>query len=315
MTPQEVTWPARFRLSAKRGMTSLILDARHGAATGSVELEEHVQVVPGGLEVLTGPTGAGASRTVDAELPDCLIRLAAAARMRNGPTVAHDLVLDCGRIQLGAVGQAAAIRVSDHVLVVVRPTAEAVASARWIAERLNRSRDQGIVNEKPPGRVEPPGSFEIRDLGRAENSARTGAGVAGLVLVGQGPVHPSEAAAALGLPLLAVVAEDRVAAAALRGEPALNWRLARSALVSSVRQLVETLRVSRMDTNMREPAQRTSSGQRRGSRANLQRETTRSIRFPFRVPSSFRAEKAIGESSAGPMAAHPVPLAVGEADL
>ena len=305
---------ARFRLSAKRGMTSLILDARHGVATGTLDLEDHVQIVPGGLEVLTGPTGAGASRTVDAELPDCLVRLAAAAASRNGPTAAYDLVLDCGRIQLGAVGQAAAIRLSDHVLVVARPTAEAVASTRWIAERLNPSRDQGVAQEKPPENFEPRGSTEIRGLGETGHSARTRVGVAGLVLVGEGPIRPSEAALALGLPLFAVIAEDRVAASALRGEPAFSWRLARSSLVGSVRELVEALTASQVDVRVREPDRETTPIQRPSSRVRSERRITRSIRFPFRTPLRVRAQQAIGEDVASSLADLPVTLTVGEVD-
>lgn len=305
---------ARFMLSAKRGMTSLILEARHGLATATLELDDHVQIVPGGLEVLTGPTGAGASRTVDAELPDCLVRLAAAAGRRSGPTVGHDLVLDCGRIQLGAVGQAAAIRVSDHVLVVARPTAEAVASTRWIAERLNRSRDTGIVFDRSPEELDSRGSIGIRGLAAPERSDRARVGVAGLVLVGDGPVDPSQAASALGLPLLGVIAEDRAAAAALRGEPALSWRLARSALVASVRQLVEMLIGSSRDSKAREPAQEPSATKRHVPRTKSGRQTSRSGRFPFRSSSRGRAERAIGENLAAPMAALSESLGVSEMD-
>jgi MinD superfamily P-loop ATPase len=204
---------ARFGLSAKRGMTSLVLDARHSTSAVDFQMYEHVQMLPGGLEVLVGPTGAGASRTVDSQLPDCLNRLLEhrERQRERDPGALADLVLDCGRIQPGATGQVAALAVSDQVLVVTRPTIEAVASTRWIADRLNRADGNGSS--------------------------------AGLVLSGHGPVPSLEAASALGLELLAVVPEDRVGAAALRGDAIRSGRLARSALVSSARVLVAALLV------------------------------------------------------------------------
>jgi MinD-like ATPase involved in chromosome partitioning or flagellar assembly len=201
---------ARFGLSAKRGMTSLVLDARHSTSVVDLRMRDHVQLLPGGLEVLAGPTGAGASRTVDSQLPECLNRL---LLQRDDADEAADLVLDCGRIQPGAVGQVAALAASDHVIVVARPSVEGVASTRWIAERLSR--------------------------------AHAGGPSAGLVLAGQGPVSSLEVASALGLELLAVVPEDRVGAAALRGDAVRPGRLARSSLVSVARALVATLLESR----------------------------------------------------------------------
>jgi MinD superfamily P-loop ATPase len=195
---------ARFGLSAKRGMTSLVLDARHSTGTVAFRMHDHVQVIPGGLEILVGATGAGAARTVDSQIPDCLNRLLD-QRVGDSEVVA-DLVLDCGRIQPGAVGQVAAIAASDRVLVVARPTVEAVASTRWIAERLSRAHTEGSS--------------------------------AGLVLVGHGNVPSHEAASVLDLELLAVVPEDGVGAAAMRGDAVRPGRLARSALVSSARALV-----------------------------------------------------------------------------
>jgi cellulose biosynthesis protein BcsQ len=194
---------ARFGLSAKRGMTSLMLDARH-TSFEPIQIRDHLQTLPGGLEVLVGPTGAGASRTVDSQLSGCLARL---LEHRVGDSeVLHDLVLDCGRILPGAPGQVAALAAADHVLVIARPTVDSVASTRWIAERLSRGNPDGVL--------------------------------ASLVLVGNGPVPSSEAASTLGLELVSIVPEDRVGSAALRGESVKARRLARSALVSCARSLV-----------------------------------------------------------------------------
>lgn len=198
---------ARFGLSAKRGMTSLVLDARHSNSLVPLQMRDHLQTLPGGLELLAGPIGAGASRTVDSQLGQCIDRL---LEQREVDSLAQvDFVLDCGRIQAGAVGQVAALAASDHVLVVVSPTVEAVASTRWIAERLGRGQTSGSS--------------------------------AGLVVVGEGPVPPSQAASALDLELLAEIPEDRIGAAALRGDAVRSGRLARSTLVSCARTLVVNL--------------------------------------------------------------------------
>jgi MinD-like ATPase involved in chromosome partitioning or flagellar assembly len=253
---------ARFNLSAKRGMASLVLEARRSTDRGLFDLDDHIQSLPGGLEVLAGPTGAAAANTVDAVLPEVLSRhyLSRRGSSRNddGKSVLPDLVLDCGRIQPGAVGQSAAILASHHVLVVARPTVESVASARWIAEQLHH-------------------------------------GAAGLVLVGNGLVDPSQAVDALALPLLAVIPEDRVAAAALRGEPVVLWRLARSALIGSVRDLVATLLSTRIDPGLSESHQATDQGSTDTPGRSAQ-PIRRSIRLAFRA-THRRDQKANGESS------------------
>lgn len=197
---------ARFGLSAKRGMTSLMLDARH-TNLESIQIRNHLQTLPGGLEVLVGPTGAGASRTVDSQLSGCLERLL--EHRSEDSEALIDLVLDCGRILPGAPGQVAAIAAADHVLVIARPTVDSVASTRWIAERLSR--------------------------GDAEGAS------ASLVLVGDGPVPSLQAASALGLELIATLPHDRIGSAALRGDSVRPGRLARSVLVSCARSLVRTL--------------------------------------------------------------------------
>ncbi len=278
---------ARFGLSAKRGMTSLILEARRSGSKTALELEDHIQVVPGGLEVLAGPTGARASGTVDTELPECLVHLTMSGE-DHGPPAVRDLVFDCGRIQLGAAGQAAAIGASHHVLVVARPTVEAVASTLWIAERLNQRRD-------PRGFLE------------------TDIGAAGLVLVGSGTVSPSQAAAALGLPLIAVVADDRAAASALRGEPLSSWRLARSALVDSVRELAAAL-LEPVDARERHEATHVSRSHAE-TPTRRERSIGRTFHLPFRASSRGRVVEADVDGASAFASSVPVTLAANEADL
>jgi hypothetical protein len=207
---------AKFGLSAKRGMASMMLDVRRANSGGSVDSAAHLQTLPGGLEVLAGPTGAGASITVDGALEDCLSYLASDA---NSET---DFVLDCGRILPRAMGQVAAIRAARQVIVVARPTVEGLASTRWIAERLTRS-----------------DSSESTDTNES-NPLHGDGSSAGLVLVGEGPVAPSQAASAFGIQVLATIPWDPRGSSALRGEPLSNRRLGRSPLINTVRHLVSS---------------------------------------------------------------------------
>ena len=60
---------ARFGMSAKLGMTSLVLESRSSQGSALPNVEQHLQRLPGGLEVLVGAVGASAARMVDDELP------------------------------------------------------------------------------------------------------------------------------------------------------------------------------------------------------------------------------------------------------
>jgi cellulose biosynthesis protein BcsQ len=212
---------AKFGISAKRGTTSLVLETRRLPASAPIRLSEHTQTLPGGLEVLAGPTGAGASRMVDAALPDIFRRLK--ADYAHDSVALRDLIVDCGRILPSASGQVSVLGSSDHVLVVVRPTVEGVASSRWIAESLNRTRDA---------------SSSVTD---SESSRGSLIATASLVIVGNGPVTLSEVLNTLNLGLLGVVPDDRIGASGLRGEPIKRWRLANSALIRSANAIVGSI--------------------------------------------------------------------------
>src|ERR1700723_1809081 len=99
---------ARFGISAKRGMASLVIEQRSSPESTSIRFNNHLQTLPGGLEVLTGPSGASAAKTVDSELPKILSGV-----MRGMPRPVasgiDDVILDCGRVQPGAIGQVAAL--------------------------------------------------------------------------------------------------------------------------------------------------------------------------------------------------------------
>jgi hypothetical protein len=226
---------ARFGLSAKRGTTSLMLECRR-LAIGAVQVSDHVQILAGGLEVIAGPVGAGAARRVDTELFNCLSHLASPNTW--GEAGSHDLVLDCGRIQPGSAGQRAALAMSDHVLIASRRTIDSLASTRWIAEQLTRAEVPGNFDGKESNdwasRL-----LEIQITGASSIDRPTSeeASAAGLVLIGDGSVSGSQAALALGIPLLAMIPQDAVGAAGLRGDEVKSRRLSRSALVGSARAL------------------------------------------------------------------------------
>jgi MinD-like ATPase involved in chromosome partitioning or flagellar assembly len=231
---------ARFGISAKQGVASLALECRSSPEPASVDFRRHVQTLPGGLEVLAGPSGASAARTVDAEVPkvlDLLIGDGVVGASRVG-----DLILDCGRIQPGAVGQVAALAAAELALVVTRPTGEAISSTRWIAELLSRSQGRGGAATADPA-SDNPGSRRT-DVG---SDASTQA-IARLVLQGDGPVSVLEAAATLKLELAAAIPTDNVGAAWLRGEPVRQWRVTASPLVRSANAIVSAhLRSERED--------------------------------------------------------------------
>lgn len=123
-----------------------------------------------------------------------------------------DVLADCGR--LSSAGELAGLLVrADVVALVLRPTLPAVAAAQPRVAVLRRrlTEDTGIADQL------------------------------GLLLVGDAPYPVGEVAAALGVPVLAVFAEDPRAARVLAGETGADRGFARSALVRSARSASERL--------------------------------------------------------------------------
>ncbi len=181
----------RYGLAREPGLATLA--ASRAEAGGSIL--EHAQALPGGLPAVVGP-----------ESPAQATRLLATAGKRllhvlAGASEELQLVVDAGR--LGPSSPAAGLlAAADVVLVVARPTAEALVGA---AER-------------------------VADLGPS----------AGLVLAGPGPYRAEQVSAQLGCPVLATVADDARAAGTL-AEGGSSKTLARSALLRSARSLAENL--------------------------------------------------------------------------
>lgn len=112
---------ARFGLSPHLGMTSLVLACRR-LEHSKAPLDAHTQLLPGGLEALVGPVSPDAAGSLDRELGAV------------GSTIfpaGTDTLIDCGRILPGAAGQREIMRAADHVVVVTRPDAAALAHAVW----------------------------------------------------------------------------------------------------------------------------------------------------------------------------------------
>lgn len=225
---------ARFGLSAKRGMTSLAVDSRHTTPEGRVDWSRHLQRLPGGLEVLAGPTGALASRTVDAEVPRFLRQLRSDSGLRRSDSGSEsglgrsdsgqltDFVIDCGRVCPGTPAQIAALSVADHVLVVASPTLESVAATGWIVDRLTR------------------GGARSEDVSQGQGGAAASPPVS-LLLVGEGESSSAEVSASLGVPVPITFPFDPVGSRALRGVATKDSRLARSETILAARRLCKLL--------------------------------------------------------------------------
>ena len=208
----------RFGLSARTGMTSFVMAARHAAQRSATPpaLTEHLQILHGGLGVLVGPPGADAASALDHELN------AAISFMDSN----IDLVLDCGRLQAGSAGQQAIISMAQRVLILVRPEPADIAHVRAFMDRLKRRVPEldAASRREPVASADPP---------------------VDLVLCGTGTVTPQEASGALGLPVLGVVPDDPAGAKVMSGRPAPRRSARNSPLVRSASNLLEGLQLSR----------------------------------------------------------------------
>ncbi len=120
---------ARFGLSQRRGMTSLVLAHRQDPAR-EPQFSNHVQCLPGGLEILVAPVSAGSALALDRELG-----LVGAAALGN----VSDVLIDCGRFVQNAPGQTALIQSADLVLLVVRADVSGVAHVESLIDTLSIS--------------------------------------------------------------------------------------------------------------------------------------------------------------------------------
>lgn len=191
---------ARFGLSTEAGMSSLVVARRsHEGAEDASGWDRHLQLLPGGLGVLVGPVGGDAGAAVDKEL--------ASARLILPST---DVIADCGRLDVHAVGQQRVVREADRVVLVARSEASAIAHGRWTADRIS-----GIRGGDVDG--------------------------LGLVVTGRSGFKASDVAGAIGVEMLGILPWDPAGAAMLGGQPGSRRALARTPLVVTGRRLVSAL--------------------------------------------------------------------------
>lgn len=126
-------------LDPDRGLLSLGAAARRGAA--EADLDDHLQEIGGGVQVLTGISSPGQVAGLGAS-------------WGHLPTVfrvsERDVIADCGRIVPGSASLSV-LQAADAVLMVVRPTIEGVAHLR---DRLRGLSDQlrlGSLDGVPVG--------------------------------------------------------------------------------------------------------------------------------------------------------------------
>jgi len=178
-------------------MTSLVLTDRQGAR-GPADHTVHLQQLSGGLDVLVGPVGADSATALDREI----------GLSSSAPDVGQsDLLVDCGRLLPGAIGQEKMIRDADAVVFLVRPDVPAIAHARWATLR-------------------------IRELSSRRLSA---------LMVGNGEFRPDEVAGEIGINVLGSVPFDPAGAAMACGVPGTTRGFMRSGLVVSARAVVAAL--------------------------------------------------------------------------
>ncbi len=192
---------ARFRLSSARGWSSYVTAARR--SEGPVPLDPHLQVLPGGLDVMMGAPGA---RAVDAEAGAVTVLL---EHCTSSDPVSRDLVVDGGRLlpEWASTGTATWLDRSDRVVVVVRRNAPSILHVR--------DRAQALID-------------------------RHGNRVC-LVVVGAGRHHNSAVEEFTGLPVIGEVPFEPETAQVASGEGRAGRHLSRSLLVVSARRLAVAL--------------------------------------------------------------------------
>ncbi len=204
------TWPAERRVllveadpaggtlaagsgwAAEPSLVSLAAAARRGGDPSLVW--DHCQLLPGGGAVLAGPPSGERARTALTMLDQLLGRL---------DELDADVLLDCGRLDLGSpLGRL--WEQSDRAVLAVRPRlADLQALATWL--------------EGPPS------------------------GRLGLVTIGDGPFADTEIAETLGVEVLTRLPWDPTAAEAMLSAPASSRQLRLAPLTRAARTFADEL--------------------------------------------------------------------------
>jgi hypothetical protein len=199
---------SRFNLSTKTGWQSLAIAARRGDAGRSIE--DHLQNLPGGLEVLVGNQGGnadGVGRHAGQEAANTVRELAQCEHT--------DVIVDLGRLHFGSPETQMWLGLSATVCILFRSDAASIGHARDRARALR---------ELCGGRLL-------------------------LVVVGNGPYSVPEIERFVGTTDIIEIADDPSAAAVLTAGHGTERRLARSALVKSARRLALALANPEQETS------------------------------------------------------------------
>lgn len=226
-----------FRASAPPagGLLELALAARRGLSPHDVvrrclRLSDHDDRVL----LLSGLTDPAHATAVAPVWP----RIAAALRELGDAEPAYDVLADAGRLTYPQAGDL--IAGADRVLLVLRPTLGQIHHARHHLKALRRHRP------------------DVPDdaAGFARVDGTDGECGVGLLLVGDRPYGSGEVQAALGAPVVAVLAHDPRAAAALGEGVARGRWFDRSPLMRSARHAAAAMSVETLDDRPVEPGQR-----------------------------------------------------------
>jgi len=194
----DLAW--RFSLSTRTGWLSLALASRRGDVVRSIE--DHLQNLPGGLEVLVGTQANGSDVIGRGSGQEAAHIVCEVAERANS-----DVIVDLGRLHLESSETQIWLGHSATVCVVMRSDAASIGHAR---DRVRR----------------------VRDLC---------GGSLLLVVVGKGPYSLPEIERFTGVSDIIEIAEDPSAAAVLTAGRGSERRLARSELVKSARRLAATI--------------------------------------------------------------------------
>ncbi len=165
---------ARFRLSSRSGWPSLLAAARRGEQVTPVD--DHLQVLPGGLEVLVGTEG----------IPRCELERSMAtliATQSRSPDRRRHLLVDLGRIRPDEARTATWLECFDSLVVVARTDPASLVHVRGLLQGL-------------PQRTG--GSTGLALVGRGEHADAEVEGFVGLPVMARLPFDPAGAGVAAG---------------------------------------------------------------------------------------------------------------------
>jgi len=116
------------------------------------------------------------------------------------------MIVDCGRVLAGALGQREILKAADHIVVLTRPDAAGLAHAMWTLEFVRGLETKGTTS---------------------------------FVVAGSNGFGVTEIAEALQADLLGLIPFDPKSAAIVSGVPGRPKAFARGSLVASARSLVD----------------------------------------------------------------------------